>query len=255
MRFCQLIRLLSIVFLLWAFPCWAGPGIVQCTALSSSIVNSTTSKTTPAFGSTPIVNNYIVVMASMVQLGGTGTGVTSITDNQGNTYAVDINQPRSDSLVWAAIGSGKATTSSGSFTVTAHFLSEANQALDLMACEMSSPAATSQLDKTGHNEVNPGTTVTVTASGANGNANDAVFTVSAGSTPSATPTTGYTLAWTDSTNVGSNAGYKIVGSIETSAATTSFASTDQIAVIATYKGTAGGGGSTNSPLTLLGVGP
>lgn len=254
--------LLLAVLTMWNAPAWAAISVVQCTSLVDTDATGHTSQNTANFGVNPTVGNYIIVSTSLVQIGGSGTGVTSVVDtvSGSNVYSIDVQRTRSDAQVFTSIASAKVAVTGAGFQVSIHFNNTGTaMAAVFMACEVSGLAASSVLDKTANSEINSGTSLTVTGPSQNSQQSEIVFTGFATSTFSGTPTTGYTSLWNSATNVNSQAADKIISACETSSASTSFTSADVMGVIATYKGSSvvscsGGGGSTGVPLTTLHVG-
>ncbi len=244
--------LFTLAFLLLSSQAaFAAPAVVQCTAKQSAN-NVTTANA--SFSSTPAVNNIIFVVVGAYVNSGSG-GVASIADNQSNSYAVDIQKIAMTGQS-ANIGSAKAATSSGTFTVTVTMNSTAS-VLDWAICEVSGLATASWKDQTGSAEAVFTDPVVVTASGANSQNSEIVFAVAAptSGTISGTPSSGYTDIYTDNASTGSRASYKIINGAETSSASFPYAAAIVAeAVISTNKAAGGGGATLKGSLMLLGVG-
>lgn len=226
---------------------WAAPAVVQCMAAQQvSGANSGAA----SFGVLPSVNNHIIVMYA-TQTGNSPPELSSVTDNQSNSYNIDVQKTNiSAQYVVAALASAIAATSSGTFTVTVHFGGTLSGVWK--ACEVSGLATASWLDQTGTTEGTSTTTAIATASGANSQASEIVFALVSNNSANSTPTTGYTEQDKDQTFKFEFA-YKVVAGLETSSATWTYASSAQMAaVIATYKATASGGAAIKK-CALLGV--
>lgn len=258
----KLILLLACL-LSWSLPAWSLPSPVQCTTKFSGMLGATNDPDIGTFSVTPTVGSYVNV-AIVVYAGDNVDrfAATAITDNQGNNYTGGGSTHGSDVFQLAggadydmvALFSAKAATSSGTFTVTAHFTSVPSDFMTAMACETTPLAASNALDKTGTVDT---TTLpaTVTASGANSQANEIIFTLWAGTGggPPGLPA-GYTNLYSDNSAVYSRFAWKAVSAVETSAATAAAGGASRLTgVLATYKD-ATSGAATSSNLMLLGVG-
>lgn len=163
-----------------------------------------------------------VVVAVGLYLGGSAGSVTSIADNQGvgNTYtkitsSVDSGNQADEEMWWCpSIGA-----TSGTFTITVTL--SASEQIFISSLELS---GITTVDKTGINSATSGTSITVTASGANTSATDFVvavvqpsFGASALSHP---PTTTNTDTYTDfafcNCLLSTDAGYYTASVTETS---------------------------------------
>ena len=211
---------------------------------SATTVGTNATSLAVSFATLPTVGNSVIVIWNLA----TSTALTGVADNQsGNTYssvAIETSVANNtDSEIWwlpAIVGS------TGTFTVTGT-IGSAHQ-ISITIIEVAGLSAT---DKTGlQGAENNTTTLTVTASGANTNANDLVianvgsgfFATASGIT---TATSGYTsLNTLDGTNANYQAvvqtSYKIVSAIETSAATwtVTTAFNGAAGTLATFKGSA-----------------
>jgi hypothetical protein len=192
-----------------------------------------------SFTGTPTVGNAIIVA---IECGG-GT-VSSVTDNQGNTYSSKLQSTLTGGPWQAAIYEcPNVTTSSGTFTITVNFSGATWGAGG--AIEVSGLDTAGTLDKTGSvNTATNSTAPSVTASAANTNTDDLVVAVFSSATGSGTntitgPNTGYTSIFSHGDGNLSNSGaggYKILSAGETSsAAWTQNQSSGYAAVIATFK--------------------
>jgi hypothetical protein len=211
--------------------------------------NATATPGTTTFPSLPTAGNTIIVTLALFS----ATAVT-VTDNQtGNTYTL---VPSTSSFTASACGVAmyicsnvKVTT--GTFTVSAA-ITGASIVCISEAIEVSGLASSPNDQATASKLASASTTRTVTAPGANAQANELVVAVLSADTGSASsaitdpPTTGYTsmmVQQNGSTFVGAEAAYKVVTAVETSSAVwTSFASASTSAwAIATFKAAPSGG--------------
>jgi hypothetical protein len=195
--------------------------IVQSASATTSGTNETSLAV--SFASLPSPGNSVIVIWSLQS----SVALTGVADNQsGNTYvsvAVETSAANNvDSEIWWL---PSISGSSGTFTVTGT-IGTAHQ-ISITIVEVAGLAGT---DKTGLQGAENNTdTLTVTASGANTNANDlVVVNLSSGYTTTASgitaPTTGYTSINTvNGSNPNYNGvvqtSYKIVSAVETSSAT------------------------------------
>ncbi len=233
--------------------------------VSAEGVNTSTSG---AFGTQPTVGNHIIVTGS--GWNNANWDLTAVTDNQGNTYAIDAevnvadNDPPDTPRNGAFIASTKIATSSGSHTVTVDPQDASGNYIEWTAIEFSGLHATTHLHKTGTNSgyAAAGTDASVTASTANTVADCLVVAVcSVSNNDSAltltTPTTGYTAVDVNqdaALTIGYQSSYKTVSGTETSSATWTHDNTSAegwAAAIATYAIAAGGGGGT-TPKNVFG---
>ena len=216
--------------------------VVQSASATTSGTNETSLSV--SFSSLPTIGNSIVVIWTLQ----TSVALTGVADNQSdNSYSSVVVETSTankvDSEIWwlpAVVGS------SGTFTVTGTIGSSHQIAMTIL--EVSGLTA---IDKTGtQGASNNTTTLTVTASGVNANANDLVIcNLASGYTTTAsgvnTPATGYTSLNTyDGSYANFNgvvqSSYKIVNAVETSSATwTATTAFNGVAgTLATFKGTA-----------------
>jgi hypothetical protein len=220
-------------------------GLTVVTAnLSSTAYNDGNTSHTITANQTPNVGSSIIISVGLRGTGPTEAAVTSITDNQtGNNFvqiAESNNANQSDQELWWCPA---LATSSGTYTVTVNISSGClGWILGLMEVS-GGPVADQSGDSPG---VIGGTTLTVTAGGANISPNDlvvaALMTTNNNSTLGlATPSSGYSSWYLfDPNQHGSgDAAYKILGGNETSSATWTWTtSTNAFAVIATFSPTA-----------------
>ena len=187
--------------------------------------------------------------------------ISSVTDNQGNTYtkinsAVSNGGNAGEGELWRCESIG---TPSGTFTVTAHNSVANSKACALFLLEENTYKT---LDQNGvaTNQA-AATSGTVTASGANSNANALVVAccgvvdyTGSGWGLSSPPTTGYTAIGLDANDNGEDfeAAYKEITASETSSAHWSWTagSSNWIALLATFKSS--GGTTYNDSLTESG---
>jgi hypothetical protein len=215
--------------------------VVQSASATTSGTNE--SSLSVSFSMLPTVGNCVIVIWNLA----TSIALTGVADNQsGNTYssvAIETSVANNtDSEIWwlpSVVGS------SGTFTVTGTIASAHQISITIVEV-----AGLTAVDRTGvQGASNNTTTLTVTASGANTNANDLVianagsgfFDTASGIT---TATSGYTsLNTLDGTNANYQAvvqsAYKIVGLLQTSAATwTATSAFNGVSgTLATFKGT------------------
>lgn len=224
-----------------------------------------------SFSSTPTAGRVILVRGEWSpSYGSVPTGVT-ISDNQGNTYSSQLANNSTPGTgtqdAGVFLGWGVATTSSGTFTVTATLTgSGVDAAVSVQAFEL--PITGITLDRTGIGTVvfGPGNTQTITASAANTGANRYVVALIGGRNNTSIttvannpPATGYTSLFDSRTivtdGVGALGAWKDVTSTETSSVDWGdvdgggFFST---LLIATFSTTGGGGGPTTYTITPSG---
>ncbi len=208
-----------------------------------------------SFASLPTVGNHVFAL-----LGWWGSPSTSVTfsDNQSNTWANDAQMTTPDEgQGTGAIGSAKVATSSGTFTITG--TGGSGSYWKGIGVEFSGVKSAGHKDQSGTATTEDGqTSITVTASGANTQADALVLAVmgSGGNGSNMNighPPSGYTglAVEQDSVTVCAfEACYKIVSASETSACTWThdFTATEGCgAALVTYKPEAGGGGPTGQP--------
>ncbi len=222
---------------------------------AQSVVLNFNATQTMSFAVLPTVGNHVFVVASGYHAA--GDIAPTITDNQaGNTYA--SNSYLYSDPVFAFIYSVKVVGSSGTFTVSLDPTGSSNY-ITWRIIEVSGLATSSHLDQVGSTTATA-TSGTVTAAGANAQAN--MFVVAAMATSGSTnpqlisdPPSGYTSIYlfdNGSTGEPAEAAYKIITGAETSAASWTWTdSAKWVGVIATYKAAAG---SVTHSFTLLGVG-
>lgn len=205
------------------------------------------------YGTTPSVGHHLFLQSSVWHSG--GGSLSSVADNQGNTWAIDVQAADSGSAR-ASVASAKVATASGTVTVTAT-LGAAGSYAELVASEFSGLDTSTWVDKTATataQSTSPvsGTTATTTV------ADELVMAtveVSVSSTDVGldSPPTGYTnlaLNQDADATIALSADYKIVAATGTQAASwgTLTGAWFWGGCIATYKGaTGGGGGGTKSP--------
>lgn len=226
------------------------------------IATSSATSSNGSFASLPAVGNHVFALTGSWNAGSENI---AFADNQSNTWAADKQATPSGGQQHAAIGSAKVATSAGTFTITvsattAHYWKWAG-------VEFSGLASASWKDQTGSGAVGTGqTSLTVTASGANTQANALVLAVMADSSADATgnisdPPSGYTKIAVEQncqSVIGMQSSYKIVSAVATSAVTWSFDSTvteGACGALVTYKdATPGGAVTTHFLHPFLGLG-
>lgn len=203
--------------------------------------NATGQINAAAFVSQPVVGNYIFVAIAVTFASGP---LTSVQDNQGNTYTIDKYQKNGNAL--SAIASAKVDFSSGSFVVSITVAGTGNYAI-FSASEFSGIASSSPLDAIGNGTSPLGfgtTTDVITASGVNGGSGDisisALCFSGTGSDVHIVNTSGYTNIFVNSNPGSFGAGsfdYKVESGVVTSSSTYTydFCTDDESGVIATYK--------------------
>ena len=205
-----------------------------------------------SFGVLPAVNNHVFTLVSGWH--NTVFDLSSVADNQSNTYVIDKaqNDGSSSAKAEASITSSKVETSAGTFTVTISPQDTSGNYIEWIAAEFSGLVTTSWLDKTGSATTASGvTTITATASAQNSQADVLVLACFvdnvADPTCNITTPTGYTALFVNqdaTATIGAQGSYKIVSAIETSAATWNFdniAAGGSGAAIATFKAAAAAG--------------
>lgn len=212
---------------------------------------------TGSFASLPAVGNHVFVGVSLFT-GNELSGLNVVTDNQGNTYAENIEK-KEDTIdtigrFSATLDSCKVATSSGTFTVTINAENNGtstNNYVAWTAVEFSGIDATTHLDRTGSGSSATGD-ATVTASAANTTTAGVAIGVAAISNDDTdinvgdTPPTGYiNIQVNENSNgyIGFSMVYKIYSGSETSSAQWTHDNTSQTgwaAVIGTYKEQASG---------------
>ena len=201
---------------------------------------------------TPVVGDYV-----LVGIADRAPGATSLTlavaDTSSNSWTSNV-QLETTSIMLTGIFCAHITAASGSFVITASQSSGSNSGWAVWAMEVSGLSSCTA-DQTGsHGTTSGSTTQSVTAAGANSNANDLVFSLvgltyqNSATGLSNPPATGYTDignydGGSSPYNSGADAGYKIVSAIETSSAGwTSTSSLNYSTVIATFEGAGASGG-------------
>lgn len=215
---------------------------------------------TITFTSTPTVGNYVILALGFRNIQA-GFAISSVTDNQtGNTYSAVTSGQGTAGQSAGAIYIAKVTAATGTFTVTvATGTQTPNYALYAMEVSGISGATDQSTTsvQTGHV-----TSFSVTQPGANSNASDLVVTGIFGGLFGNSafgltdpPSSGYTSMGLIDPGCcyagGVDAGYKLVSSIETDAASwTTTTAMDAVAVIASFPaasgGSGGGGGSSGT---------
>lgn len=194
-----------------------------------------------SFVSLPQIGNHVFVqLAAWSPAGGFSGGVYS--DNQSNSWVRDIMSASSGSGR-AAIASAKVANSSGTFTVTATL--PAGSFCVWSASEFSGIDPTSHLDKTGDSGAGTSSPCTVTAGGANAQADElvlAALTVTSNLSNASiqTPASiGYSSLGVEQDALNHQGGefsFRIVSAGETSSASwTHGTASGRSAAIATYK--------------------
>lgn len=214
--------------------------------------DASVSLSTKSFAALPAVGNLIVVLISGWNSG--TFGVTSVTDNQGNTYSRAGTQPSSSGLCRADIWYTKVATSSGTFTISVNCA--AGSYLEWVGVEVSGQDATTPFDKDAQANSTTGDAATGnTATLAQ--ADEIVFAVAAVSNNDTnitiTTPTGYTnltINQDATATIGHEASYKIVAATTAVSASWTHDNTAQdgwSCKVATFKQAAGGGGATYAP--------
>ncbi len=245
------LRQLTIVFLICvlALPSFGAISIVQAKPCHTNGTPSTT--LTCQFDSAVTAGNMIRVCHGWYDFDQTVTG--SVADDSGsNSYTSIVEADQGafgGGTELAAEGSVAANVAGGTaWTITSTTTSATYQAT--LIYEISGLATASPQDQTGALAPNDSTTISVTASGANSQANEIVFLCLASTISlDIVPGTGYTEGQQAGT-VGSNVftlwdEYKTVSGVETSTADTSSptsSNTGFVGLLATYKEAAAGGG-------------
>lgn len=210
------------------------------------------SLSTKSFAATPTVGNLIVVCISGWNAG--TFGVTNVTDNQGNSYSRAGTQPSSSGLCRADVWYAKATTSSGTFTISVTCASASY--LEWVGVEVSGQDATSPFDKDAN--ANSATGDAATGSTATlSQADEIVFAVAAMSNNdtniNVTTPTGYTNLTTNqdaTATIGHECSYKIVAATTAVSASWTHDNTAQdgwSCKVATFK-QAAGAAATSRPV-------
>ena len=213
---------------------------------STGLASATASSTgTITFATAPAAGNLIVV-----NIGGwkaTGTGITSVTDNQGNSYSIVAN-PHTDAVSMACIAYAKNIVyTSGTFTIT--ITASGTYYFTGMASEFSGSSSTSPLDVYGSGTGAAAITCTATTSGSVSAVDDLVVAVANNATGGGdcawVNPTGYTQIFQNGSSGGSysatQACYKILtaGSGAQNAVWTWTGSVTWSCVIATFRLTGG----------------
>jgi hypothetical protein len=117
---------LFAALMLWVAPAWAIT-VVQCTTKFDGLVTGQNSQALAAFGTQPTIGNDIVVLGTIVQVGGAGTGITGFTDNGSggaNLYSIDVAAPSINSnTLFTPIGRGHIGDTNAALVVTIQFTS------------------------------------------------------------------------------------------------------------------------------------
>lgn len=238
----------------------AAPGISNCTTgIGGAGTGTTASSSSVNLPAPPSAGTIGIFIGAAYRNG--GPTFNAPTDNQSNTYLIDIQHNDTyDGRQLAGIGSGKINTTGSPFTMTMNLAASSD--FIWQGCEVTGLDTTTWRDKTGSNQWVLSSSDVITADAPNGQSGDLVIScvallISSSDAHIQTPA-GYTLLFADQSNnyINSACAYKIESGTGPSAATwvhdSSIAST---AVISTYKPAGGGGGGTSaSTLTLMGVG-
>jgi len=219
-------------------------------AVSAENYGGTTS--TASFGTLPSSGDSVLVAVAYRD-----TVAPSITDNQtGNTYTAVQTLLWSGQVSVSIFWCPSITSPTGTFTVTS-----TSAAMEWLTIADVSGLSASTDNGNAADSGGPISTYTITAAGANTNANDFVFAILSINSNSGTfglvvPSTGYTqISNTDGNNYPVEVAYKIVSAIETSSADWSWttASTNgAIAAIETFKA-AGSASCSNTGYTQAGT--
>jgi hypothetical protein len=129
---------LAIILLLCG-PLFAG---YQQAATSSDVTGGGSLSASATFASTPTAGNHILVAC----LTKNGNEVCAFSDNQGNSYTAEEHQQVSVGPNYMTVGSAKATTASGTFTVTCAKSASYVEEMRCVAIEYSGLASTAWLD-------------------------------------------------------------------------------------------------------------
>lgn len=247
-------RLLVLLWLLVAVPSYAA--FVQSTGMQCA---DGTSTQVYSFSTLPSVGSWIFVTASIYT---TVSNPSTVTDNQSNTYS-KYEQQIAAAANLVVIHYGKATTSSGTFTITVSVSGTANyycsQAMEWSAINSATPFDKSATNNGGSgSSYNTGTTAATTA------ANELVVVALNGaignpaglSTPASAGYTSLLVQQDGSSHCcAAEHSYKTVAATgtQTGSWTSSTSAARWIGVIATFDLTVPGGAVPR--LTMLGVGP
>lgn len=227
------------------------------TKINSDSTNG--SAQTASFTSTPTIGNYVFLVVSGY-LNSTDLNPT-VTDNQatgGNTYHRDSYLHRTSCTAY--VYSAPVTKASGTFTIS--ITAPAGTYMAWTILEVSGLSA-SALDQVGTLSAGSGTSGTVTAAGANGQASELVIACisAAGSNSNESFTdpasSGYSSLYVENNGTIHATGegaYKIVSGIETSAASWTWVSNvENVGALATYKGASAGATATISTALMMGI--
>jgi len=183
--------------------------------------------------------------------------VSSITDNQGNTFTAVGSKVNVDVSCYIYYCADIGAAPTGTYTVTVNISAAGFHAGSAFGFWISNPGAGTILDKQG-NASGTATSATVTCSGANAQAAEVVVAILvADNSPapagiSDPATTGYTTFGVEQdagTYIGGQASFKVLAATETSSAHWTWTNSGAwAAYIATFK-LAGGGGGT--PIAVL----
>jgi hypothetical protein len=206
------------------------------------------------FSGLPAVGNHVFQQASW--WGSSGTTMVFSDNQSGNSWVNNAQEPTDVGQTATAIGSAKVVGSAGTFGITG--TGGASSYFHSIGVEFSGINATSHLDQNGHASPLAGSSITVTATSANSQADALVLAVmgtggNGANINIATPTGGYTRLAVDqdsTTIVAFEARYKIASAGETSSTTwthDNLPTESASAVLVTYKPSAGGGGGNNPP--------
>lgn len=222
----------------------AASASITITQNSGQKTSTNVSSDTYSFGSLPVVGHHVILV--LTEWRGPGA-VTSVADNQGNTYNIDKSQlgGNGGTRLGAVIASAKVATSAGTFTLTITYAQGGTYA-QFAVLEVAGLNTTTWLDQTGANtSIATTTSLTVTAGGANAGANALVVAAFGGDSTNgiSNPPTGGSGTYTslyvdqDAAVTGAEGAYKIISTGETSSAVWAFNSSGfgTTGVIATYK--------------------
>lgn len=246
-----------LLFLLFAQSAFAAITVTQCKSLQANSVTSS-SISFDSLPSTTAGTKIKIIPITHTPLDSHGKTFV-VTDNQsGNSYALDSGASIIDAAGFQRVDilSGYVVGSSGTFTLTLALNDNSTFVTQWSICEVRSLTSSASLDKIGTASATVATTITVTASGANTQADEIVFGAmfqNGGGTGASTPS-GCTQIVDDTTLVGGESCYKIVSASETSALTWTYLIGNSLAVLTTDKAAAAAASTCNGALSMLGVG-
>lgn len=211
--------------------------------------DSITTSSSRSFGLLPTVGNHVFGLVSIFS-SNSDLNLTYADNQTTNTWAKDAEIDLGAGTARSSIGSAKVAASTGTFTIQLSV--DFNSYWEWVGIEFGGLHATTHKDQTGQNSETTGTSLAVTASGANSQPNMLVLAVMANSSIDTDinvshPPSGYTAVAVQedaATTVAHESCYKIVSAGETSSVSWSFdeISTAATGVLVTYIGAEQGGG-------------